>query len=250
TYPDINLPDSTSNLVGSQGLFSYSIVPLATAPALSLIENRAGIYFDFNPPIITNYTRHTIRKPRLEFVENITICAGETIQGIVMTQDTFLQELIEFGDREEVYVTQIQVLPLAETIVPVGLDNPGLWQDIWISQDTTVIEYSISENGCDSLTIFQIDVLTRTTDPSWQDGIKLAPNPTAGPLTITWPDVVHLQRISIYNTSGRLLEEWIPSEQGQHHFRLSSLPVGTYYLLLQDENGNTGRASFTKVSSE
>ncbi|MEL7422378.1 MAG: FG-GAP-like repeat-containing protein [Bacteroidota bacterium] len=250
TYPDINLPDSTSNLVGSQGLFSYSIVPLAAAPALSLIENRAGIYFDFNPPIITNYTRHTIRKPRLEFVENITICAGETIQGIVMTQDTFLQELIEFDDWEEVYVTQIEVLSLAETIVPVGLDNPGLWQDIWISQDTTVIEYSIGANGCDSLTIFQIDVLTNTSDPAWQDDITLSPNPTTGPLTLTWPDEVYLQQIAIYNVNGQLLQKWTSRQQGQHQLMVHSLPEGAYYLLLQDENGNIARAPFTKINSE
>ena len=61
--------------------------------------------------------------------------------------------------------------------------------------------------GCDSLTVFQVDVLTGTSNPPWQDGIKLAPNLTSGPLTITWPDTVHLRSISVCIAAGQLLLE-------------------------------------------
>ena len=48
------LPDSSVNQVGSQGFFKFQI-PLRNAlPDASLITNSADIYFDYNPPILTN----------------------------------------------------------------------------------------------------------------------------------------------------------------------------------------------------
>ncbi len=53
-FPNILLPDSTSNLIGSIGYVQYRIKPNAPMALNNQIKNRAGIYFDFNAPIITN----------------------------------------------------------------------------------------------------------------------------------------------------------------------------------------------------
>lgn len=55
-FEDILLPDSTTNLAGSQGYFSFEISPQLGLEENTLITNKAGIFFDFNPPIITNLT--------------------------------------------------------------------------------------------------------------------------------------------------------------------------------------------------
>ncbi|MGB3547824.1 MAG: T9SS type A sorting domain-containing protein [Saprospiraceae bacterium] len=60
TFSNILLPDSTTNLAGSQGFITYTISPRADLPLQTRIENTAAIYFDFNDPIITNTTFHTI----------------------------------------------------------------------------------------------------------------------------------------------------------------------------------------------
>ena len=60
TFNDIGLPDSTTDLLGSQGYISYRIKPNNDIVVGDLIENTAGIYFDFNPPIITNTTSHVV----------------------------------------------------------------------------------------------------------------------------------------------------------------------------------------------
>ena len=60
TFNDIGLPDSTADLLGSQGYISYRIKPEEGIMIGDLIENTAGIYFDFNPPIITNTTSHAV----------------------------------------------------------------------------------------------------------------------------------------------------------------------------------------------
>lgn len=60
TFNDIDLPDSTSDLLGSQGFFSYRIKPATDIPFGTLIENTADILFDFNPAIVTNTTQHQL----------------------------------------------------------------------------------------------------------------------------------------------------------------------------------------------
>ncbi|MEM1320456.1 MAG: T9SS type A sorting domain-containing protein [Bacteroidota bacterium] len=60
TFEDINLLDSASSWEGSQGFVSYAIRPLAGLPENTEITNTAAIYFDFNPPIITNTTVNTL----------------------------------------------------------------------------------------------------------------------------------------------------------------------------------------------
>ncbi|MFN8332081.1 MAG: T9SS type A sorting domain-containing protein [Saprospiraceae bacterium] len=53
-FKNILLPDSTTNYTGSQGFVQFLIKPKASVKANEMIYNRAGIYFDQNPPIITN----------------------------------------------------------------------------------------------------------------------------------------------------------------------------------------------------
>ena len=53
-FENILLPDSTTNEPASHGFVKFRIVPKNGLPEETSIENWAGIYFDFNPPIITN----------------------------------------------------------------------------------------------------------------------------------------------------------------------------------------------------
>ena len=60
SFEDILLPDSTIDFIGSQGYVSYSIEPKDGIAENTIIENTASIYFDFNPPIVTNTTQNTM----------------------------------------------------------------------------------------------------------------------------------------------------------------------------------------------
>jgi uncharacterized repeat protein (TIGR01451 family) len=59
-FPDILLPDSNTNEVASHGFVKFQIAQKPELPDATRIENRAAIYFDFNEPVITNTTFHTI----------------------------------------------------------------------------------------------------------------------------------------------------------------------------------------------
>ncbi len=59
-FQNIYLPDSTNNLEESQGYVIFQIHLNRALPLGTRINNSAAIFFDYNPPIITNTTLHTI----------------------------------------------------------------------------------------------------------------------------------------------------------------------------------------------
>ena len=60
TYNNIMLADSNVNEPASHGFFNFEIEQKANNPLGTVINNEASIFFDFNAPIITNTTFHTI----------------------------------------------------------------------------------------------------------------------------------------------------------------------------------------------
>ena len=60
TFDNILLPDSSTNLLLSQGSVVFSIDHVASLEPGDEILNEAAIYFDFNEPVITNISRHMI----------------------------------------------------------------------------------------------------------------------------------------------------------------------------------------------
>ncbi len=64
-FENILLPDSSVNLAASQGAIQFSINHDKELNPGDQILNKAAIYFDFNDPIITNLSRHTIDKEGL-----------------------------------------------------------------------------------------------------------------------------------------------------------------------------------------
>lgn len=70
-FNNIMLPDSNINEVNSHGFVKYSIRQKADNLDGEVIRNRAGIYFDFNLPVITNETWHTVGLPQVSGLSDI-----------------------------------------------------------------------------------------------------------------------------------------------------------------------------------
>lgn len=62
-FPNIQLPDSTTNSAGSMGFVQYRAKPKTTWAAPYQIKNTAYIYFDYNTPIVTYTTLNSILIP-------------------------------------------------------------------------------------------------------------------------------------------------------------------------------------------
>lgn len=59
-FNNIMLPDSNTNEAASHGFIRFRIAQKANNAIGTVIENSAAIYFDFNAPIVTNTTLHTV----------------------------------------------------------------------------------------------------------------------------------------------------------------------------------------------
>lgn len=60
-FDPIRLPDSMTNTLTSRGFVRFRVSPKPGLPVGARIENRAGIYFDFNPVLLTNTVWQTLR---------------------------------------------------------------------------------------------------------------------------------------------------------------------------------------------
>ncbi|OSY88942.1 hypothetical protein WH52_04565 [Tenacibaculum holothuriorum] len=72
-FENIFLPDSLSNPDGSQGYFKYKIKAKKDIPENTIVENTAYIYFDQNPPIITNTIQNKFRTPATASTNQVTL---------------------------------------------------------------------------------------------------------------------------------------------------------------------------------
>ncbi len=94
TFNNIMLPDSNVNEATSHGFIQFNISPRSDTPLGSSIENEAAIYFDFNAPIFTNTTWHTIEKSPLKselFPEPKSPVGGLDIWPNPFTESTRIQ---------------------------------------------------------------------------------------------------------------------------------------------------------------
>ncbi|SFQ28187.1 T9SS type A sorting domain-containing protein [Hymenobacter arizonensis] len=59
-FPNINLPESSADEMGSQGFVRFRVQPRSTLTVGEIVPNEAGIVFDYNEPVITNTATTTV----------------------------------------------------------------------------------------------------------------------------------------------------------------------------------------------
>lgn len=69
-FENILLPDSTTNEAASHGFVKFRIEQQPDLPDGTLLENNAGIYFDFNEPVLTNTVFHTVGR---DFIPTVSV---------------------------------------------------------------------------------------------------------------------------------------------------------------------------------
>jgi hypothetical protein len=127
TFPNIQLADSNSNEAASHGFVQLSLKPVPGLGIGEEIRNDAGIFFDYNQPVLTNEAVTTVniisgiagtRKPNFKLFPN----PAKAIFKVELPQDysgnwrlthvtgsTFLSGTIEHVRSFEVPVDQIPV---------------------------------------------------------------------------------------------------------------------------------------------
>ncbi len=93
-FDDIMLPDSNINEPASHGFVNFRIRQLPDNPIGTEIFNQAAIYFDFNPPVITNETVHRVGENFLEVQVVSTKELGATENVLKVYPNPFKQSAI------------------------------------------------------------------------------------------------------------------------------------------------------------
>jgi hypothetical protein len=75
-FDNILLPDSGTNEQASHGYVRFRIRPLPDLAMGSIIQNTAGIYFDLNPPVVTNTVLNTVQFCADTFALEVTLIDG------------------------------------------------------------------------------------------------------------------------------------------------------------------------------
>ncbi len=242
TFNNILLPDSTTNLVESNGFFEYSISPLEGILPETRIENRASIYFDFNEPIHTNTVFHTIEKPVTYKIDLVTVCANETYDSVQYDRDTSLIELFSTPYLDSFYIIQIDVLPADYVVQSQTLPYGTLVNDVPLLADTTIYQYLTNSYGCDSVTIQNFIVensnsVNKLAEGDW----TVFPNPVSDHLWISTSQssattIYQIQLTSILGE--RLYAEHQELQSGQAiSISVQDFLPGTYLLNISSEQG-------------
>ena len=108
TFNNIMLPDSNVNEPASNGFVTFTVDQAPNLPNGTLIENSAGIYFDFNAPIITNTSTHTINDGMV--ILDITEPISQAMQLKVYPNPTDNVVTVELGSSQEFSITVLNQL--------------------------------------------------------------------------------------------------------------------------------------------
>jgi len=141
TFSNIMLPDSNINEPASHGFVKFEVKPKANLPNSTVIQNSAAIYFDFNPPIITNTSWHTIHEDI--FTISIDKIVEEQLQVKIYPNPTTGLIYIDKNDNLEI---NIQLVDNLGQVLIDKTSNSSI-TEINLDRFTTGIYYLSINNG-------------------------------------------------------------------------------------------------------
>jgi uncharacterized repeat protein (TIGR01451 family) len=233
TFNNINLVDSFTNEKKSHGFFKYTIKLNDSIVTNTIVTNRAGIYFDFNDPIITNLTSHTIGKELLKnclikptIAVNYSGCPSRNIVFTAVAKSAGLTPTYAWFRNNE-------TTPLSTNAV-FTLNNAV--KDTKIYCKTTV-----SSDICTETPVVTSDTIVLncigvpTTDlSSIVQLFDVYPNPNKGIFTIKLNTIKSEKiQLNILNYLGQTIKSsLINSTHYAEEFNLSTMPNGIYLIQL------------------
>ncbi len=150
-FNNIDLPDSGSNQLGSQGYVVYRIKPVQGIAQETMIHNTANIYFDQNEAVVTNTTFHTIYS--CDMIQALSteeeICAGLTYS--YELNDEYIETYAWSVDDEITSTTNIfiyQSVVAGDHVVSLERTNPLCEvTEEFVLHNHPIPGTDISENG-------------------------------------------------------------------------------------------------------
>lgn len=256
-FDNIMLPDSNINYEGSQGSVRFKINQVMNLPIGTTIENSAGIYFDFNPPIITNTTLHTIDSFTTITLITDTISSGDncisyTFNGNTYNQSGVYYHPVSINGQDSIYVLDVDILTDTTVLrwgsILTARQTNANYQ--WLDCDnglspilgatdqsftpTANGNYAVEiTSGSCTITSSCYNITNVNTDIIEKSNISLFPNPTKDELVIDFGDWQEDATIKIFSLDGRLLNQFSSIRDQQTTISLGTYPEGLYLIEVQ-----------------
>ncbi len=223
-FDQIMLPDSATDPLGSQGFIHFRIDLLSDLPTGTAITNDAGIFFDQNPPVVTNTVINTLRdcdvdQPEItvEFMPDGSgggwLVAGSSeiyaIEG--------LHHFTWYLDGEEIFTSQW------DAALPVTMN--GIY--------TVIVTDPV---GC-VITADPYPLIGMSVDDLISDRISARPNPFANELLIDLGNTDGAASIELLDVQGRIVRTIGATSQRMIGFDRNGLRSGIYFLRVQRNDG-------------
>lgn len=225
-FLNINLPDSGTNPVKSIGFVRFRIKPDSTLTIGDSVSNKCSIYFDYNPPFVTNETNTYIGANTLP-ISLLNFSARLEDGKRIKTEWATYNE----GNTSHYYVQRSFNGKDFFTIGKINAKGGGLNQvRSYTFTDNQVLKAVkryyfrleiIDKEGAKTISPVQVVVMSDT------NLISIFPNPAKDFIVVEGKDI---KRIIIADISGRIITSKELFDNNSLTFRLNGLPKGLYLI--------------------
>ncbi len=255
-FKGIHLPDSLTSPAGSQGYIVYVIKPKLGIAEGSKLKNRASIYFDYNPAVITNSTLNTMVSsiPFESTSINKSVCRSYVFDKKVLTKSGVYNATYQSISGCDSFVTlTLDVSNIDTTITQNGstlrvgqqgatyrwLDCndgfksiPGAITREFTFQKSGTYAAEVTVNGCSDTTECYNLNTTSLNYNTINNQIKIWPNPSNGIFNINLNLIEGSCELRLYNSTGQLIKN-CTSNSDQTLMELKVEGSGIYLLEIE-----------------
>ncbi|MBK7112452.1 MAG: T9SS type A sorting domain-containing protein [Flavobacteriales bacterium] len=209
-FDGINLPDSSADLVASQGFITFRTPLRAGLPDGTCVENQALIFFDLNEPVITNTVVNTLVDCSLFTAEVSYLGEGQLTASAGTSYQWYLNGVAIPGATEDNYdatTTGQYAVVTTSNYICVAESDP-----VFVSIN------GIEEQGTNAL--------------------RITPNPARDQAVLQSEDVLHPNSwIELLDPQGRVVTSMRGTGSHTMVLDVSKLSTGLYVLRFIDADG-------------
>lgn len=165
-FDNIYLPDSFSNESASHGYVIFEIAPNATIPHQTLVENKVGIYFDYNAAVYTNTVFNTIvdSLPYTEETLTQSSCDSVVINNQTYTMSgSYVQHLTSIAGCDSTLFLNLTINNSKTTFLNETACDSFTINGQTYNSSGNYIQYISTVAGCDSLINLNLNLNTSTS---------------------------------------------------------------------------------------
>jgi hypothetical protein len=234
TFYNIKLPDSTTNEPASHGFVTFTAKQNKDLADGTEINNRVGIYFDYNDPIITNTTSHIIGRPikTASWTETKDItdeaCDEYDYNNFTYTQTGSYYQIKEGTPTDTlvtlnltIYNTEDLDLSVSQTVNTLTVAEADATYQWFVCDDTNLplgggqsfsptssgsYYVIVTKNGCTDASECQSITVLGTIDTSASLNMtRIYPNPNTGSFTVAFGQQLNNANINVADILGKTI---------------------------------------------